>query len=669
MNRKLSASRGLFALLLVNILIVARIFRVEFTPFMWSLEGSYIGLARWLTVNWTHPGWFPLWYGGIPVENAYPPLIHFLVALTSLATGMTIPHTWRAVTAAFYCLGPLAVFALVRRLTQSEWKALISGLSYSLISPSAFLFSVLRQDVHGGWGALGVYGILALDEGPNVASIALLLAALTAMHAAFEHRLGWRTVLAVLLSVATALTNWLGAVSLCLGALAMLMSRNRDEHKQPAVAHLILIGALSYAVASPWIPPSDIAAVMKNAQEVSGSFRMGAWQYMYLAAWIAGAFALASILKKRTSVPEAGRFAFVLLFLMAVPPLGFELLKIYPLPQPNRYHQEMDAAFAILAGIAIGSMRPISRGNLARTALGAALACLAVAQGLHWRRQIREWLPPSDITRTIERAEALYLNAHFPGQRVFVTGTTRYWFNAFANNPQLGGGYDQGRTNSTIADVTFAIPYVRGNGADTVALLKAYGVRAIAVGGPNSRGVYKEYLDPGKFGGVVPEVWRDGDDAIYEIPGSGSLVHLVNRSDLITTTPFDRSAITRYVSALDASPTLRIEWNGPNHGQIQANLAVPQVLSVQISFDRGWRASANGVAFPPTRDALGFLVLDPDCHGPCTIDLVYDGGMQGRLMRLLCVLGFTACGWIIFDEIRSKKHAMRQGHAVPHATA
>src|SRR5215469_1628270 len=100
MNWKLSAFRGLFALLLLNILIVARLFRVQFTPFMWSLEGSYIGLARWLTVNWNRPGWFPLWYGRIPLENAYPPLIHFLVALTSVATGMTIPHTWHAVTAA-----------------------------------------------------------------------------------------------------------------------------------------------------------------------------------------------------------------------------------------------------------------------------------------------------------------------------------------------------------------------------------------------------------------------------------------------------------------------------------------------------------------------------------------------------------------------------------------
>jgi len=339
MNRARSALWCTLALLALNVLIAARLFRTEFTTTMWSLEGSYIGLARWLILNWRNLGWFPLWYGGIPIENAYPPLIHVLVALIASTTAMTVPHAWHAVTAAFYCLGPVAMFWLILQLTQSQWKAILAGSFYSLISPSAFLSSVLRGEVHGGLGALGIYGILALDEGPNIASIALLMAALAAMRAAIEYRPGWRTVLAVFLSAAAALTNWLGAMSLALGSIAMLIARKRCEHKRAAMAHLMLIGALSYAVASPWIPPSDITTVARNAQTVSGSFPMAGPQYVFLAAWIIGAVALSSILKEKTRVSEAGRFAFVFLFLMAVPPLGFEYLKIYPLPQPNRYHQ------------------------------------------------------------------------------------------------------------------------------------------------------------------------------------------------------------------------------------------------------------------------------------------------------------------------------------------
>src|SRR5262249_43456864 len=104
----------------------------------------------------------------------------------------------------------------------------------------------------------------------------------------------------------------------------------------------------------------------------------------------------------------------------------------------------------------------------------------------------------------------------------------------------------------------------------------------------------------------------------------------------------------------DADAGTKILWSGPNHGRIRVDLTRPQVLSVQISFDRGWRTSANGVDFAPQRDALGFLVLEPDCHGLCPVALTHEGGMQATLMRLLCVLGFVACGWIIFRERHSQ---------------
>lgn len=147
MNRKLSAPYCIFALLALNVLISARLSRTEFTPFIYSIEGSYVGLARWLTVNWAHPGWFPLWYGGIPIENAYPPLLHHLVALFSLATGMTVARSVHVVTAAFYCLGPVALFSLVLGLSQSRWKAFAAGWLYSLTALSAF---------HGlGWAPPG----------------------------------------------------------------------------------------------------------------------------------------------------------------------------------------------------------------------------------------------------------------------------------------------------------------------------------------------------------------------------------------------------------------------------------------------------------------------------------------------------------------------------------
>ena len=651
MNRKLSALYSILTLLALNVWLSARLFRTEFTPFMYSIEGSYVGLARWLKVNWAHPGWFPLWYAGIPTENAYPPLLHHLVAWFSLATGLTAVRSVHVVGAAFYCLGPAALFVFVLRLTNSQWKAFIAGWLYSLISLSGILLPWVRAD-RTFWGPVRLFAMLTHDEAANIAAIALLLMALTAIHAALEYPLGWRTVLAILASAAVALTNWLGAVALVCGALALLFARKRQERESAAFARLALIGLFAYAIAAPWMPPSDIAAVRRNSAALSGSFPMGHLQYFYLAAWFGGAFAIGLLLKAKTSIPEGARFAVVFLFLMAVPPLGFEYFKVYPLPQPNRYFLEMDAAFAMVGGMVLGSRRLCSKRTWLRVLTGVGLLGLAVFLAPRWRREIRAWLPHFDIEKTVEYEQALYLNSHYPGQRVFVDGSTRYWFSAFADNPELGGGADQGRSNPAITHMTYAIPYGIGNGLDTVALLKACGVRAIAVAGKHTRDVFPGYRDPTKFAGIVPEVWRDGDDAIYEIPGSGSLAHVVDKGALVTTALLDYPALTRYAAALDADSETRVAWSDPNHAIIQAKMAKAQALSVQISWDPGWRAIANGAALRTQKDALGFLVLEPACNGSCTIALVFDGGVQGRVMDFLCILGFTGCAWFLYREYR-----------------
>ena len=394
---------------------------------------------------------------------------------------------------------------------------------------------------------------------------------------------------------------------------------------------------------------------------------MGGWQYIYLLAWFAAAFAIGLLLKKKTPLSEAGRFAIVFLFLMAVPPLGIEYFKIYALPQPSRYFVEMDVAFAMVAGMTLGSRRLFSK-PWSRALTAIALLALAIVLAPRFRKEIRGWLPRDfDITKTVEYQRAVYLKTHYPGQRVFVTGTTGYWFNVFGDNPQLGGVADQGRSNPANGEVDYLVANTVGNGRDTVAMLKACGIRAIAVSGKHTREVYP-FPDAPKFAGVVPEVWREGDDAIYEIPGSGSLAHVMNKDALVNTWTQDYPALTRYAAAVDADPQTRLVWNGPNRAAIQAYLEKPRVLSVQISYDPGWRVTANGASVPTRKDALGFLVLEPDCHGRCTVDLVYDGGTQARIMRLLCISGFTACAYILFYEFRRKRRASAKRHASNPAT-
>ncbi|HVW09121.1 MAG TPA: hypothetical protein VHC90_11100, partial [Bryobacteraceae bacterium] len=639
MNRKSKTILCITVLLAVNAWILARLFKTEYTPFMGSIEGAYIGISRWMIAHGLRARWFPLWYGGIPSQNSYPPLLHWLVAAWSWLTGMTVAHAHHFVSAAFYCAAPVGLFLLTLRLSRSHWKSFIAAALYSLASPSAFLIPSIRHDLGSVWGARKIQALILYGEGPHVTSMALLFFALAAIHAALEYELGWWTVTAIVLSALVALTNWLGAMSLALAGAAMLLAVRKNR-----LCRLLLIGALAYGLAMPWIPPSDLATVRMNAQLVGG-FPMGMPQYLYLAIWIAAAAAIGLGLRK-TKLSEGTCFALLFLFFMAVPPLGYEWFHAYPLPQPDRYHLEMDAAIAIVAGLALGSRRLSAGPAWRRMAVPILLLVLAVFQIPQWRNQVHNMLPPFDITRTVERTQALWLQNHFPGERIFVTGSTRFWLNAFADNPQLGGGFDQGRTSRAVADVVFAVPYLKGNGADSVALLKAYGVRAIAAGGKDSRDAYHDFTDPSKFSGIVPEVWRDRDDAIFEIPGDGSLVHVVPAASLVTSGPLDWPAVNRFAAAIDHSPAVTAKWDGTDRAAIQTRLESNDALSIQITWDPGWRASVNGANVAVDRDNLGLIVLHPPCENGCTVNLAYIGGTEATIAEIVFTTSLLVCGFV-----------------------
>src|SRR5207245_273332 len=83
--------------------------------------------------------------------------------------------------------------------------------------------------------------------------------------------------------------------------------------------------------------------------------------------------------------------------------------------------------------------------------------------------------------------------------------------------------------------------------------LKAFGAHAVAVSGPRSTEPFKPLVNPPKFDGVLKELWRDGDDAIYEVPHrSASLAHVIDRSSVISRAPaqgLDVEPLMPYITA------------------------------------------------------------------------------------------------------------------------
>jgi hypothetical protein len=627
----------LAALVFLNAWITARLFLTEYTPWMFSIEGAYVGLARWIQDNWRRLDWFPLWYGGIPFENAYPPLLHVIVAAVSQLAGFSPARAHHIVTGALYCLAPAALFWLVLRLSGSRWIAFISGCLFSLVSFSGFLMPSIASDLGSIWASRRIQDLIGYGEGPHVSSLTLLLVALAATHAALKTKTGWRLVAAAVAVASVPLTNWLGAFALACGVLAMSLSMHKPEP-----ARILTIGLLAYAFAAPWIKPSTVADIQRNAQLIA-SYTMGAPQYAYLAIWLLLTIGCGLALR-RSRFSEAARFALLWILLMAAPPLGFEWFRAYPIPQPNRYHLEMEIALAIGCGMILGRPR-----KWLAVPVAAALCALAWYQAPFWKSYANSHVTPFEITQTLEWEAATWLQRHRPGQRVFATGSVQFWLNAFAGNPLLSGGFDQGRHNQTLPAVLFRVPYTSADGERTAAILQAYGVRAVVVDGEKTRNAYRAFKDPGKFNGVLEEIWRSGDDVIYEVPSrSGGLVHVLGANDLMKEPEFESDALGRFVAALNGSSVPSVQWRTPAHASISARIHPGQVIHVQMSHHHGWRAESAGVPCTVRADGLGLTVIQPACTGPCTIDLIYDGGLEAKLARLLFWLGILASGWIVF---------------------
>ena len=639
---------GLFAL---NAFITSRLFLVDYTRWMGSIEAAYVGLARYIARHWSDLTWFPLWYGGIPYPDTYPPLLHWIDALV-VSSGVSPGLAYHFVTATLYAAAPAAVFWMAWRLSGNRAAAWCAGLLYSLISASCFLVKEVRADA-GGWfgprrlGTLVVYG-----EGPHLTSLLFLPLAIGLLHVALQKRKPAWYVLAALAIAAVPLSNWLGAMALAMAIAAYLLSLGRAGAS--VCPRLAALGLFAYAVAFPWLGPSTIAVIRANAPRVANNFQASR---LFTAA-VFLVLLLAVYLLARFQIAFATRFAALFGYLTAATALGRYWFRQSLVPQPERYHLEMDMALSILVPLVLWPL--LTRIPFrARTVLACAAAIGAVAIALHQRRHAFEIEKPIDIRTTIEYQTARWLDVNLPGRRVFAPGTIGFWLNAFGDSPMLTGGFDNGILNPFLPDAIFQI-YAGDRQDLAVAFLKAYGCAAVVGGDRESREVYHPYAHPGKFHGL-PELWRNGGDAIYAVPGqSGSLAHAVRAADLVQRTPvaYNDAALQPYLAALgDASlPAASLTWRSPGAATVAADLRPEHLLSVQIAWAAGWHAS---VASEPRRawgDKLNQMVVEPRCNGPCTVELTYDGGWEHRIARWLSPLVLMAGGlWIVWGIVWQRR--------------
>jgi hypothetical protein len=647
------------ALFALNAYITLFLFHTDYTRQMGSIEAAYIGLARYIANHLGQLSWFPLWYGGIPYADTYPPLLHVLCGLVVAGTGISPGLAHHFVTATVYALGPVTLFWMAWRLGGNRASALAAGIGYSLISPACLLVKEVRFDAGGLLAGRRLNTLLVYGEGPHLTAICLLPLAIGLLHVALTKRRPWYYVLAAVGIAAVPLSNWLGAMALAFSIAAYLLSGFHTSWPA-AWMRTAGLGIYAYALAMPWMSPATIAVIRANAPRVAGNFESNTVQRLYLAAVAAG-FLIAVWALARVKVAPATRFALLLSYLFGITALGRYRCHLSLVPQPERYHLEMDMAFWVaLAFVAWPWVARIPRRVAWGVGIAAALACVPVIA--HQRRAALEMGRPIDIRTTIEYKTAKWLDARMPGQRVFAPGTIGFWLNAFSDAPQLTGGFDNGIVNPMLPHVIYQV-YAGNKQQVGIDLLKAYGCDAVVGGGKDSAEVYHPYAHPEKFAGLT-ELRREGGDVVYDVPRrSRSLAHAMRLSDQVQLTPvaYDTTAIQPYLAALDDAsfPAADFHWRTPAEAVITADLKPEHILSVQITWDKGWKAYAGGRRVQAWGDKLGQMVVEPQCSGPCTVELRYDGGTEGiyaRAIHMVAVAGGVL--WILVAILWRKRSGL-----------
>ncbi len=633
-GKTVSLAAVLFA---INAFITLRLFGIDYTTEMASIEAAYIGLARYICEHFAHFNWFPLWYGGIPYQDTYPPLLHFVVAAVTTTAHTSPGLAYHLVTAAVYALTPAALFWTAWRLGATRTNAFAAALFYSVISPSCWLVREVRADSGGWFGPRRLVTLVRYGEGPHLTSLMLLPLAIGLLHVALEKRQPTYYLGAALGFVAVALTNWIGAFALALAAASYLLAGHHQSWLRTAV-----LGCYAYAIALPWATPSTIETIRANAPLVGGRFTGRLW-YGFLFA--AGLLLLAWVLK-RSKCRSAVRFGLLFSFGTAFIVLGAYWLHQALLPQSERYHLEMDMAFWLAAAL-IAPRAP----RVAIPVLVVALAPVIV----HQYRMAHRMEQRINVASTVEYKVSHWLGDHMPESRVFAPGTIGFWMNAFSDTPMLTGGFDNGMRNTFLQDVIFQI-YAGDRQEVALDWLQAFGCDAVIGGDPASREFYHPISHPGKFHGLR-EMWRDGADVIYEVPRRNrSLAHALHPADLVQQRPpaYYSAPLRRYLDALDdpSLPPAKFRWRGPSDATITADLRPDHLISVQVTWDQGWKARVRGEPRRVWGDTLGQIVVEPRCSGPCTVDLSYDGGREMLFARIASGLALSGGAiWILLGRI------------------
>jgi hypothetical protein len=650
------------AILLLNLWLNAPLFMAGDMPFRGSIERGYVGMARFVSEHPSPWGWNPLQYCGLPVQFMYVPALPYLAALwIHLLPHVAPDNIFRFLVGLFTCLGPVTMFLFAVQFTGSRRWALVAAVCYSLFSPSYGLFPAVEKDrgiVQLPWRVqvLAKYG-----EGPHNTALMLLPLGLLALWRAAKSRAYPRIFLAAVVLAAIPLVNWVGAFSLAISSLLLLLAAWGEPEFQvrPAFA----AAGLAYLLACFWLMPSFVRTIVFNWPVDSFAYQLGRQQ-----AWlIAGAAAGAVVIRLLFRWMRGSAYfclvtmgAFVFGWISTV----FYIYGIDVIPESRRYAIEFEFFFALAVVEAIRLAVRSLNGTVRLCAWGSAGVMLLAGTPQLWAYLSQGWSAwrPSPPENTIEYQLATWLAAHPSQGRVFASGGMRFRLNSWFDIQQVGGGFETGLKNRVPLELAY---HVRSGTGDTMTQLKALGVQSVVLHGPSSREYYRDFSRHERVSSVLPVAYHLEDDTVYAMPPR-TLAHLVSPDEVFEGDAWNHPEdLGRYAAAID-NPGLDVRWDGPSALSVSGAIPAGKVISLQVNADPGWHAAQDGHEVELTRDRLGFIVIHPSPAAAARIDLQFRATAEPRIMAAISILAWVGALTMLWrSRATSRKTAPPFRPAVP----
>lgn len=656
--RKLVPARPLVALecFLVFVLAVALVkplFKAKYLDRWSSIESTFIADARFLSAHWPHPGWQPLWYCGTRFDYVYPPALRYGSAFVSRTLGVIPAKGYHIYCAFFYAVGIAGVYFFVVTGSGSRGAAWLAAAASALVSPNFLFIKSLRDDawllVPQRLGVLVRYG-----EGPHMTALALIPIALAFTFRALPRFRPGATAAAAFVCALVVSNNFYGATALAILFALAAWSVYLAGLDKAVWVRAGVIAALAYGLAAFWLTPSYLWITVRNLKFVSE--HGNAWSL-----WIGIAIAIVFLLvsdRYARGRREAAYAVFVtgslLFFSMNV--LGYYALDFRIVGEPARHVPEFDLAFILAAAELLRRLWKTRRPAL-RIAC-AALVCVSFFSARDYvRRAWHIYIRDDAYQNTVEYKMAAWVAANFPDARTFASGSVRFWFNAWFDLQQVGGGSEQGLSNPQVIPAQWQVRLAE-QGETSVEWLRAMGADLVIVHEENSKERYHDFRNPKKFQGRLPVIFNDGEgNLVYRVPRRAGLARVVETARARALLPprnnEDLERVRAYAEAAEGGPDVpaSTRWEGTDRMRVRARLRPGESILVQESYDPAWRAWSAGRSLPVVEDALGFMRIEAP-PGEHDIALAFETPLENRLGRVLTFVAGAICAGLAALALR-----------------